>query len=213
MKIIVKAAAAVLVAMAGPACAQGMDILHPVGSYTQQPTGMVFPVSVDDFQRVEIIRYSKDGTDESGGYNYTRPMNEIVATVYVFPSPRVTSFGSPANVVAEARDVECRKQFKGVEQEVMTAHPDATLVGDGPVTLTQPGGSYSGYKASYDLTNPRAFGRTNVAARSEAYVFCFAGGKWTVEYRIDYPRESDAAALIAAFMRDLTWTMPRESGH
>ena len=209
----IKITVAVLVVMAGSAWAQGMDILHPAGPYTQQPSGMVFPVSVGDFQRVEIIRYSKDGTDESGGYNYVKPMNEIVATVYVFPSLRVISFGSPANVIAQARDTECRKQFKGVEQEVTTAHPDATLLGDGPVTLVQQGRSYSGYKASYDLTHPRAFGRTNVAARSEAYVFCYAGGKWTVEYRIDYPRQSDAAPLIAGFMRDLTWTIPPEGGH
>jgi hypothetical protein len=211
--MILKCAAAALVTLTGPAWAQGMDILHPVGPYTQQPTGMIFPVSVGDFQRVEILRYSKDGTDESGGYNYTKPMNEIVATVYVFPSPRVTSIGSPENVVREARDTVCQQQFKGVEKEVMTAHPNATLIGDGPVTLLQPGKSYSGYKASYDLTSPRAFGRTNVAARSEAYIFCFAGGKWTVEYRIDYPRESNAAPLIAAFMRDLTWTIPPEGGH
>jgi len=64
---------------------------------------MTYPMSVNEFRRAEIIRYKEDGTDESAGYNYLRPMNEIAATVYVFPSPSVTSIGSPQYVVAETR--------------------------------------------------------------------------------------------------------------
>ena len=171
---------------------------------------MVFPTAIDDFQRVTIIRYAPDGTDESAGYNYAKPMKEIVATVYVFPSPRVLSIGSPDYVVREAYDKVCQQQFQGVEREVMAAHPAATLVGDGPITIVQPDGNHAGFKATYDLVNDRAFGRTNVASRSEAYLFCFAGGKWSVEYRIDYPRDFDASSLIALFMQDLHWTISAE---
>jgi hypothetical protein len=140
-------------------------------------------------------------------------MNEIAATVYVFPSPRVTSIGSPQNVVAEARSLVCQQQFKAIEREVTTAHSDAALTADGPFTLAQGQNTHDGFKASYALTNARFFGRQNVASRSDAYVFCFAGGKWTVEYRFDYPRDFDAAPLIGDFMRDLTWTIPPEQGN
>ena len=34
--------------------------------------------------------------------------------------------------------------------------------------------------------------------------------KWTVEYRIDYPADTDAGGAIADFMRNLTWTIPAE---
>jgi hypothetical protein len=137
-------------------------------------------------------------------------MNEITATMYVFPSPRVTSIGSPQNVIAEARALVCQAQFKAIEREVTTAHPDAALTADGPFTLAQGQAAYDGFKASYDLINARFFERQNVASKSDAYVFCFAGGKWTVEYRFDYPRDFDAASLIADFMRDLAWTIAPE---
>jgi hypothetical protein len=199
-----------IIALTGAAVAQNLTTLHPLGLYTQAPTGMTYPMSVDEFRRVEIIRYKEDGTDESAGYNYLRPMNEIAATVYVFPSPPVTSIGSPRNVIAEARSLVCQQQFKAIEREVTTAHPDAALTADGQFTLTQGQNAHDGFKVSYDLTNARFFGRQNVTSRSDAYVFCFAGGKWTVEYRFDYPRDFDAASLIADFMRDLAWTITPE---
>lgn len=171
---------------------------------------MVFPVSIGEFRRIEIARYKPDGTDESAGYNYAKPMNEIVATVYVFPSLKVTDLGSPAGTVKQARDMSCQRQFQTVEEEVKRAYPNAIPIEESAVTLVQADASYSGYKASYDLPNMRAYGRPDVTSRSEAYVFCYAGGKWTVEYRIDHPSAFDAGPLIADFMRDLTWTIPRE---
>src|SRR5712691_5780932 len=89
------------------AAAQGLNVLRPTGPYTQAASGMTFPESVGDFTRVNIIRYRPDGTDESAGYNRLEQSHEIVGTVYVFPSPSVTSFASPAGVIAQARARLC----------------------------------------------------------------------------------------------------------
>ena len=101
-----------IISLAGAAVAQNLTTLHPLGPYTQAPTGMTYPMSVDEFRRVEIIRYKEDGTDESAGYNYMQPMTEIAATVYVFPSPPITSIGSPQYVIAEARSLVCSSNPK-----------------------------------------------------------------------------------------------------
>jgi len=186
------------------AAAQGLNVLHPTGPYTQTASGMIFPESVGDFTRVNIIRYRPDGTDESGGYNRLETAHEINATLYVFPSPSVTSFASPANVIAGARARLCENLFASVQAEVISAHPDAELLETAEASLPQ--SRSAGHKATYRVTNANFFGRRQLS-RSEAYVFCYAGGKWTVEYRFDYPDDYDAAPAISNFMRDLAWTI------
>jgi hypothetical protein len=201
---------AVLCPLAGIAAAQGLNVLHPDGPYTQAKTGMTYPVSVGDFQRVTITRYKEDGSDESAGYNRYTPGTEISATAYVFPSPSLVSFGSPQSVIDSPRAHLCDSQFLAIQNEIKGAHPDAALVSQGNTTLTQGAATYSGHEAFYTLTNANFFGRHQVPSRSDVYVFCYAGGKWTVEYRIDYPVVHDASGAITDFMRDLTWTISPE---
>lgn len=192
------------------AAAQGITRVDVTGPYTQATTGMTYPVSIDDFRRVNVLRYRADGTDESAGYNRETPLTEIDATVYVFPSPSLVSIGSPQNVIDDARATLCKAQFRGIQHEITTAHPDAVFVSEGDANLTQGDRVHDGHKAFYTLTNSQFFGRVNVASRSDAYVFCFVGGTWTVEYRFDYPVAFDASEEIANFMRDLIWTIPPE---
>jgi hypothetical protein len=203
-------AAAMILSLPQIAMGQGLNVLHPVGSYTQIPTGMVFPESVGQFRRFNIIRYHPDGSDESAGYNEMTPMHEINMTVYIFPSPPILSFGSPRSVIDDTRIKFCQGQYETVQREVMGAHPDASPVEKREISRTQDGVTYAGHFASFDLTNAKFFGRTDVASRSEAYLYCYVGGKWSVEYRVDYPRDFDASSSIASFINDLAWSIPPE---
>jgi hypothetical protein len=141
------------------------------------------------------------------------PLKEIVATVYVFPSPPLRSFGSPRSVIEDARDHLCSGQFESVKKEVTGAHHDAVLLQEGPAALVQGNVKHDGHFAAYKLTNGKFAGRENVLLRSDVDVFCYVGGKWTVEYRIDYPIDYDAGAEIADFMQRLLWTIPPEPGN
>lgn len=210
MKTFTRIGAIGLLCIVSAAAAQDVGVQHPQGTYIQAPTGMTYPEAVGPFHRVNVIRYQPDGSDESAGYNVNTPMQEINMTVYVFPAPPLHSFGSPQDVIDSAKAQLCTNQFHAVENEVTSAHPDAQLAQDGPFTLKQGANEYAGFKASYVLNNPHFFGRTNVVSNSELYLFCFQGGKWTVEYRIDYPKDYDASSVIADFMRDLTWTIKPE---
>ena len=204
---------AVLLLAAVPqiATGQGLTVLRPEGSYTQAATGMVFPEAVDQFRRVNIIRYKPDGTDESAGYNDATPLHEINMTVYVFPSPPITSIDSPQSIIDDTRQKLCQGQYERVQREVTGAHPDAVLVEKTDASRTQDGVTYAGHFASFDLTNTKFFGRADVASRSEAYLYCYVGGKWSVEYRVDHPRDFDASGLISGFINDLKWTIPPEN--
>lgn len=199
-----------LLALPQMALGQGLNVQHPVGPYTQAPTGMVFPESVDSFRRVNVILYKPDGSDASAGYKEATPLHEINMTVYVFPSPPLTSIGSPQDVAQDAQSELCRRQYQGVLREVMTAHPDAVPVEQHAITHPANGVTYNGHVLTVDYTGAHYAGRTDVALRSQAYFFCTVSGKWSVEYRVDYPRAFDASALVAGFINDLVWTIPPE---
>lgn len=189
--------------------AVGMDVLRPVGVFTEPQTGMVYPEAVGDFQRINVIKYAPDGSDESVGYNLIAPHSEVSSTVYFFPSPSLRSVGSPPEVIEDARASLCLRQFLAIEQEILRAHPDAHLLKEEQVTLDQMGKTFRGHKVTYQLMIEKFFGRRQ-ATHSEAYLFCYAGGRWSVEYRIDYPAEYDASGPIAALLRDFKWTMKPE---
>jgi hypothetical protein len=203
-------AAAVVFFLPQIAMGQGLNVLHPAGSYLQEPTGMVFPETVDQFRRYDVILYRPDGSDASAGYGDTTPMHEINMTIYVFPSPPLLSIGSPQDVIDDTRQKLCQDQYERVQREVVGAHPDAVLVDKKDTSRTENGVTYAGHFAAFDLNNAKFFGRSDVASRSEAYLYCYVGGKWSVEYRVDYPRDFEATALIAGFIKDLAWTIPAE---
>ncbi|MFZ2029961.1 MAG: hypothetical protein WAU68_06625 [Vitreimonas sp.] len=204
------AAGALLLVLGAGAAAQDRVPLSTSEPYTQAASGMVFPPSIGDFQRVEVVRYNADGTDESAGYNRTTPTMEIAATVYVFRSPSILSIGSPRETIEITRSILCGRQTQAIQQEIMSVHPDATQIRTGAFALRQGGASYFGTKVSYAYSGDFA-GRTGSQLHSDLYVFCYAGGTWTIEYRIDYPAEYDAEDEIARFMNHLTWTIPREN--
>ena len=191
---------------AGAALAQSVNVLRPSGTYIQAASGMAFPESVGDFVRVSVIRYRSDGTDESAGYNRFEPAHEIVGTVYVFPSPPLISIGSPQNVIDGARAHLCDTQFRGIQKEVTTAHPDAELLNEQETSLLENGTTFTGHRATYGLTLANFMGRRQ-KTHSDAYLFCYVGGKWSVEYRFDYPDEYDPGTIISNFMHDLVWTI------
>ena len=181
----------------------------PYATYTQAASGMRYPAMIRDYKRVAVTRYNEDGTDESVGYNRVTPGTEISATIYVYPSPAVSGAGAPELVAAE-RARKCGQQFQAALGELTIVHRDAVLISDGDVVLRQAGARYAGHKTVHKYAAPfDFFGRAHAPLMSETYMFCFVGGFWTVEYRIDYPRDYDAHADIAAFMHDLRWTIRR----
>jgi hypothetical protein len=62
-------------------------------------------------------------------------------------------------------------------------------------------------RAAYTFTAPLFAGRRNQPVRSEAYLFCYVGGRWSVKYRFTHPADQDVRALIGAFRRELAWTI------
>jgi hypothetical protein len=204
-------AIALALAFAHPAAAQEQVAL-PNGPYVQAASGMAFPLQAGPFQRLETAtRYSPDGADESVGYRWTRKAGTVHATVYVYPSLSLANAGVARGGIDAARRELCNAQFAGVEHELQTVHPTATVLENGAATITQAGAAYAGRKLVFVVSGPSAFGKDHAPLRSEAYLFCYVGGRWSVKYRFTYPAALDAQHGIEDFMRDLVWTIAPET--
>jgi hypothetical protein len=67
------------------------------------PSGVQFPEKIGDFTREGTHNYDPSGFDVSAAYNLRSPAM-IAVTVYVYPSSKIVSFGSPDDVVRSARE-------------------------------------------------------------------------------------------------------------
>ena len=88
-----------------------------------------FPKEIYDFKRIEIIKFDKSGLDISAGY-FFRDKNEgnVSATIYVYPAPKLTSFGSPQNVIDRARKKLTNDHFLLVKKSIEQQYPTYAVV-------------------------------------------------------------------------------------
>lgn len=151
------------------------------GPYVHEGSGMIFPEAVGDFRRGSIFQYDTAGHDVSAGYNLLRLGSAIAATVYVYPAPvDVKIFPIPR--IAGPSEPLVWLSFDRVKKEIRAVHPDAELIGEGKVTVTQGDVSKSAYHAVFRFGQPTPYGRQMFL--SEAYLFVH--GKWFIKYRITY---------------------------
>lgn len=197
--------------LAVPASAQERMPLPADQPYVHGPSAMTFPLSVGAYQRATMgVRYLPDGTNESVGYRLTTPRGHVQATIYIYPSPDISTGATAGANLAEARQQNCATQFNDLVTELSTVHTRANVLENGAAQLMQNGAAQTGHHYVFTVDAPSAFGDTHPTLRSEAHLFCYVGGRWTVKYRFTYAAELQAEADIAGFMRDLAWTIPPE---
>ncbi|HXJ00744.1 MAG TPA: hypothetical protein VNH44_05935 [Micropepsaceae bacterium] len=203
---------AFLLGAPGFAWANYYDDPHEIdvtGPYTQAATGMVFPESVRDFQRDEVISYNSERTDESATYIREKDGSIIAISVYVYPVP--ADLGSalaqslPKEDLVGAWYMLGEQLFNEEEEGVVELHPGAELVDGGETSFDQHGVSYPGAFSTYRYDED-FFGSVQ-PVRSQLHVFPMVGGKWMVKYRITYPEGVDGAAQATAFIHALPWTI------
>ena len=175
------------------------------GLYTHKASGMTFPLSIHNFQRVNVLQYDEKGLDVSAGYDLVSSMGDISATIYIFPAPRLTSFGSPANVIAGARAKLSQDLFDRVKQEIFQHHTGVNLLQEKEISLPQGDTAYSGEMATFEYEE--IFAHRFQVVRSEVYLFCYVGKKWSIEYRFTYPKNYNGSQEIEGFIQNFHWTL------
>ena len=158
--------------------------LYITGPYHHKISGMIFPEKVGDFRRVSITQFTQEGNDTGVSYNANNFMNSILASVFVYPAPRIASFGSPSYVIENSRKIVLRDHLKELKNTITDEHPDAKLISEKDYTLTTGGKSYKGTKVVYELKFQYGF----YSIDSISHLYLFQKGKWLIKYRITFPK-------------------------
>jgi hypothetical protein len=173
------------------------------GPLLHEPSGIEFAERYDDFQRVTADRYDTAGLHVSIGYNDRGPDCVIVATFYVYPTPRMSFIGTSPSVVESVErgwlDREFARSKAGVEQ--YHSKLESPVVGSCATPAT--GGDLQGYSFKFRESG-------NV---SELRLFVHRH-QWFLKYRFTYPEscEADAERRLEALTRKLPWAATRHAG-
>jgi len=172
-----------------PATTRGPSNLRP-GEMAHAASGILFPEHVLGFARGQIRAYDSSGRDVSVGYDLVDPQNPVVITVYVYPAPKLTSIGSPADVVETVRRKLTDNHFQGVKAEIMRSHPQASLLSERQTAMQFQGQSLYGRSARFKSRERFAHRTQPVISHAEVFAF----GKWLIKFRITHPTESEDEA-------------------
>ncbi len=198
-RTIARLALALLALCSGDAVVAQTNVENPADPYVQTQTGMAFPAHIAGSVRHQVVRYTEDGSDSGIGYQVVRDDRMVAyVSMFVYPAPALTQ-DSPA-----ARDTACAALFEGIKRDILSHEAAAKLVAETTISAPSPQFKKRGFRVVY--TGGRGkFDGTEQEVREQGDLFCFAGGKWLVAYRVTMPAGIDATAEVDALLRALTW--------
>jgi hypothetical protein len=183
----------------------GCKTIEPIqtgtnGEYIHSEAQVVFPSNLGAFTRGKYNVYDPEGKDISVAYDLYSQNDQIAATIYSFPAPKVTSIGSPKEVVIGARTTLFKQYADEQIQYLSTKNQSAKLIGQKEINNEIGTPEIKGIFALFSYKEP--FAGKNQEVLSELHLF--QKGKWLIKYRITYPKSSknNARKLIDQLMQD-----------
>jgi hypothetical protein len=154
-------------------------------NYVHTFTGFTFPPKVAAFTRARITPYNAEKSDIEVDYD-NNPYT-VHASVYVYP----------------AHDPLAQHYMK-CKSDVFQVHPDATILSEKDVSLTEGGVKYDGFSALFQFRD-RFVNSTPQDLLSLLWVF--RRGDYYVLYRISYAKSDKESAEreIGDFIKRLDW--------
>ena len=163
------------------------------GVFIHRPSGANFPEEIGNFKRDRITRYDENGYDIGVDYNLKTIDKAIVATVFVYPSQPIKSFGSPLNVIYGARTFLCKQEFDRRREELVSAHSGAKSL---DVKITEESKQnpqfselFKYYQETYGLSYPLL---------SLLDLSCYHNEAWTIKFRVTYPENLSVEQELSA---------------
>ena len=161
------------------------EALPSTGTFSHKPSGFDFPISVGEFQRVDIYKYDVEGEDISVSYNLISRYKHIAATIYIYPSPSIVSLGSPASVIKTARANLCRQDFDAQVQQI-TARPNVRQISGSEAAAKANNTGTHNLSAHFEYEE--IFAGVQQPLLSEFELSCYINGKWNIKFRITHPK-------------------------
>jgi hypothetical protein len=166
------------------------------GPLLHEPSGFEFPEWYANFQRVTAYRYDSAGLHVSIGYNDRRPDCLIVATFYVYPTPRMSFVGASPDVVSSIERGWLDQEFARSKRDIEQHHSAMESVHETPAATPVGGSALRGPSLTF----------REAASVSELRVFVY-GHQWFLEYRFTYPEacQAEARQRLDAMIQELPW--------
>lgn len=169
------------------------------GPYRHDGTGIVFPTTSGIFLRTRILRFDEQARHIMVAYNSELIAQPVILNAYVYPAPQVSSFGSPADVIAAARHQLVLNHQQQQKQEILALHKTGKLVGEQPVTLDYRGQAITGLRADFEFVEP--FAGEVQPIRSSLYLFEL--GESMLKFRVSAPASVDSEAAVKAMIEGI----------
>lgn len=194
--------ASVLAACAGTGNQQPLPstALNVKGIYMHNPSGMIFPLSVGDFNRDIINYYDSRQLEVTVDYDLGKRNTSIAAVVYVYPSSIVRLANTAPADVETGKTALCQTEFNTRKNEIIDAYPGVQVLIEEDVISRQRGTVVPGKTAKFEYEGDFTGKRQHLRSRLD--LFCHLNGHWTVAYRFTYPASLDAKPVISRFMAD-----------
>ncbi len=110
------------------------ESIQVTGTYTHVSSGIMFPQTVGNFHRNDVIRFDTQGLDV--GASYADPTRPIAIDVYVYPAPSLVNIGSSPEVVESARSLLFQREFANQKQVILEYHDGAKLIEEADFSLS-----------------------------------------------------------------------------
>lgn len=180
------------------------ELFNRPGMLSHAATGFAFAEWYDNFERVNAYRYDRAGLSASFGYNDRTADGLIVATVYIYPAPRMTFVGASPRTVASLQQGWLSEEFAASKAQIEVAHPGLQERPSRPFVAPEGDSVIQGPSFSY----------VDSDLLSELHLLIY-DRQWFVRCRFTYPEayEVQARARIDALAPQLPWvaTQPATS--
>jgi hypothetical protein len=171
-------------------------LINRPGPLRHEPSGFEFAEWYDSFQRVTAYGYDTAGLDVAIGYNDRGPDCLLLATFYVYPTPRVTHFGAGPDVVAALEQGFLDAELTRVREEIERYHPAMHSVVVGSATTPARRSVLRGHSLTFRESEKI----------SELRLFVL-DHQWFLKYRFTYPEScrEEAARRLERLISRLPW--------
>ena len=160
--------------------------LHHAGPYRHVHTNLEFPAAAAGFQRTALTQFDTTGLSIAGTYETPSISCPVLATLYVYPAPRMQFIGASPDVVRSLEQSWLETEYAHSRLEILDRYPDAESQSEGPITDR----AFLGLRGVF----------AHASSQSELEVLII-DRQWFVKYRHTFPEScaSTARAQLEAF--------------
>ncbi len=175
--------------------AQPINFNRP-GPLLHEASGLNFSEVYGNFQRSSAMIFDIAGLDVGFNYNDHWSNCKIIATFYVYPTPRMSFIGAPRDVVTSVSQGWLNDEFDRTKTVTKQVHTSMQSEVVGSVTTPAQG----------TILNGNSFSYREAGNISELRLFIY-DLKWFLKYRFTYPKscQIEAGPRLEALIQQLPW--------